>query len=370
MSKKTILSIVPAPLLPAVSGGQKGTYGPLDALGKITNVISITDTNSDIEGHTFEIRPLIIHNAKKYFAYKNYKIIVNQIKQEKPDAILLEQPFMGLIVYLACLKTNVPFFVHAHNIEYMRFKSLGKSWWPLMYINEWFSFRKAKGVFFVTNHDQNIAIRTLNIPKSKCHVTPYGVPQDEPILLSEEKIKEVRARHGISETDKVFMFFGVLKYLPNIEALELILKKINPILKEKYKQNYKVLICGGGLSNSYNKLKEFEKDNVVYAGFVENIDEYTQSADVILNPVQSGGGIKTKIVEALGFDKNVVSTKTGALGVNPDVCGSKLYIVKDNDWTGFVDKIIEAADDTSSISPEYFDIFSWKSVAKTMNNQF
>ncbi len=369
MSKKTILSIVPAPLLPAISGGQKGTYGPLDALGKIANLISITDTKSDIEGHTFEIRPLIKHETKKYFSFRSYKIITNQIRKEKPVSLLLEQPFMGLLVYFASRKTKVPFFVHAHNVEFMRFKSLGKFWWPIMYLLERFTFNKAKGIFFVTSNDKEIAIKILNISKQKCHITPYGVPQNSPLLLSADRIKEVRSRHGILESDKVFMFFGVLKYLPNIEALELILKEINPILKKRYSKNYKVLICGGGLSDSYNKLKEFEKDNVVYAGFVEDIDEYTQSADVILNPVQSGGGIKTKIVEALGFNKNVVSTRTGALGVDPSICGSKLYVVDDNDWSAFVDKIIEAAENETEISSEFFDVFSWKSVAHTMHSE-
>lgn len=368
MTKKKILSIVPAPLLPAVSGGQKGTYGPLDALGKIADVISITDTNSTPKGHTFDLLPLIKHEPKKYLSIKSYRLLRKEISLQDPDALLLEQPFMGLVVYWVSKKTGVPYYVHAHNIEYMRFKSLGKFWWPLMFLLERFTFKHSSGIFFVTSFDKDLAIKNLNADANKCHVTPYGIPHEEPIQLPSEKINEVRARHDIKPTDKVFMFFGVLKYLPNIEALELILKKINPILKERYKENYKVLICGGGLGESYNKLKDFEKDNVIYAGFVEDIDEYTQSADVILNPVMSGGGIKTKIVEALGFNRNVVSTKTGAIGVDPAICGSKLYITEDKDWSGFVDKCIQAAENTTIIPQSFFKFFSWKAVASTMND--
>ena len=82
----------------------------------------------------------------------------------------------------------------------------------------------------------------------------------------------------------------------------------------------------------------------------------------------SGGGIKTKIVEALGFNKTVVSTKTGAIGVDPDICGSKLYVCADKDWDGFTDLLIEATKNTSNISPKFFEVFSWKSVAQTMLN--
>lgn len=367
---QVILSIVPASLTPRVTGPEKHAYGTLDALGKITKVVCITFTKSEIEGHTFELRSLIKNELLKFFVWKNYKLIVNQIRELKPQAILLEQPFMGFLVYLASRRTKVPYFVHAHNVEYMRFKSLGKFWWPVMYILERFTFRKSNGIFFVTTHDKNIALKTMRIAEQKCHVTPYGVPQDEPIILPQDKMAEVRARYGSSMDEKVFMFFGDLKYLPNIEALELILKEINPILKERCKKPYKLLICGGGLSDAYNNLKDFEKDNIYYAGFVNNIDEYTQSADVILNPVQWGGGIKTKIVEALGFNKNVVSTKTGALGVDPAICGSKLHLVDDNDWSAFVDQVIEAADNKTVIDPAFFSFFSWKSVAKTMYDKF
>lgn len=367
MTKKKILSVVPAPLLPAVSGGQKGTYGPLNALGKIANVISITDTKSTTKGHTFNLLPLIKHEPKKYLSIKSYRILKREIEKEKPNSLLLEQPFMGLVVYWVSKKSGIPFFVHAHNIEYMRFKSLGKFWWPLMFVLERFTFKHATGIFFVTRFDKDLAIKTLKVAESKCHVTPYGIPQEKPLSLTQEKINEVRARHGIKPSDKVFMFFGVLKYLPNIEALELILKKINPILKERYKKDYKILICGGGLGESYNKLKDFQKDNVVYAGFVENIDEYTQSADVILNPVLSGGGIKTKIVEALGFNRNVVSTQSGAIGVDPEICGTKLYIADDKNWSDFVDKCIEASENSDTIPQTFFELFSWSAVANTMH---
>ena len=129
-----VLSIVPAPLYPAVSGGQKGTYGNLDAMGRIARLVSITDTLSTPIGHSFELRPLIPHNSIKYFSLRNYSIILKQVKELKPSVILLEQPFMGPMIQLISKKTRVPFFQHAHNLEFLRFKSIGRWWWPLMYI--------------------------------------------------------------------------------------------------------------------------------------------------------------------------------------------------------------------------------------------
>lgn len=363
---KKILSIVPSPLLPANSGGQKCTYFRLNEMAKSVDITVITDTKSTTHGHHFKLKPLIKHNKLKYFSIKNYKIIKEQIEIEKPDVVLLEQTFMGLLVYWACKKTNVPYSVYNHNIEYLRFKSIGKIWWILMFILEKFTYKNAKSLFFITDFDKQKATKQLKANKEKCHVATYGIPQEKPIFATLEKIAEVRKRHSISTNERVFMFFGVLSYSPNLQALEIILKKINPILKNDCKENYKILICGGGLPDSYNKLQDFEKDNVIYTGFVKNIDEYVQSADVILNPVQTGGGIKTKVIEALGFNKNVVSTQTGAIGISIENSVPKLTIVNDNDWVDFAKKIIQVCNNKEIITNKFFENYTWKATAKIM----
>jgi len=363
--QKPILSIVPAPLIPPVSGGQKHTYGMLDALGKEIDVISITDTHSSTMGHSFQLLPLIEHKVKKYLSFANYKLILKLTKQLAPSAILLEQPYMGWMIYIISKKTKIPYFIHAHNIEFLRFKSLGNWWWPLLFLWEKFALTHAKGVFFISEEDHRLALHHFKLTPEKCHVSPYGVPQKSPMPTSSQLVAEVRARHNISKEDKVFMFFGVLKYLPNIAALEIIISEIRPRLKEKLKKGYKILICGGGLSDEYiSELKKLEDDQIVYAGFVHEIDEYTQSADVIINPILSGGGVKTKVIEALSYNKPVVSTATGALGIDISVCGNLLQVVPDNDWDLFVDKMITLLDEKEPISPSFFNKYSWEAIAK------
>lgn len=362
-----ILSIVPAPLMPAVSGGQKHTYGLLDALGKRCALICITDTHSSSDGLSFTLKPLIPHNYKKYLTRINYAMLLKQVQDIKPKAILLEQPYMALMVDRIARKTGVPFYIHAHNIEFLRFRSLGNWWWPLLYFWEKLAFSKAEAIFFISEEDKHLALKNFRIKESKCIVSPYGVPQDSVIIPSKEKVEEVRTRHGIGMDDKVFMFFGVLKYLPNIEALEIIINEVLPRLKKRYKGQFKVLICGGGISDSYKKqLQITDPEHLIYAGFVNDIDEYTQSADVILNPILNGGGVKTKVMEALGFNKNVVSTHTGSLGIDHQLCGEKLYVVEDKAWDSFVDACIEASTNTSDIDPVFFKKYGWKAIAENL----
>ena len=47
-------------------------------------------------------------------------------------------------------------------------------------------------------------------------------------------------------------------------------------------------------------------------------------ADVFINPITSGGGIKVKIMEALSYGLPVVSTVHGAKGIDKTVTGRQL----------------------------------------------
>lgn len=367
MEKEPVLSIVPSPLIPPVTGGQKHTYGLLNALGKIATVVSITDSKSSTAGHTFDLQPLIEHKLRKYLSFGNYKLILRKVKQLKPKAILLEQPFMGFIINIIAKKTNTPFYIHAHNVEFLRYKSLGKWWWPLVYVFEKHAFTKARGIFFITEEDRQLAISKLNTPGKKTFISPYGIPLTKKLDADTVEREQIRAKLHIGNHEKVFMFFGDLKYLPNIEALEIIINEIMPRLKEAMTTPYKILICGGGLSGAYQKqLREYDKEHLIYAGFVPNIDEYTRSADVVLNPVLNRGGIRTKVIEALGFNKNVVTTVTGAFGVDKRVCGEKLFMVENDDWDAFTQHLIKATEIDTDIPPEFFSKYGWHAIAQEL----
>ena len=179
---------------------------------------------------------------------------------------------------------------------------------------------------------------------------------------------EVLQRHGIHPDDKIFMFFGVLKYLPSIESLSIIIDEISPRLKKLMgDRGYKILICGGGLSKEYqSRFNDLKKNNVVYAGFVEDINSYIRSSDVVMNPAMQSGGIKSKVIEAIGQNRPVVSTSMGAIGIDTTVCGNKLQVVVDNNWDMFANSLVNALSLTGDTPQAFFDKYSWQGIAKNV----
>jgi polysaccharide biosynthesis protein PslH len=174
-------------------------------------------------------------------------------------------------------------------------------------------------------------------------------------------------KYSLPLQTKLFLFNGTLDYPPNLDAVKNIVEKINPLFIQK-NIPYKIIICGKGLPKQMNELKEYMDQNIIYAGFVDDISQYFKGTDVFINAVTDGGGIKTKLVEALGYNLNAVSTFNGAIGVNENICNGKLLLTENHDWKGFNDKMEIAMYMNQSISSEFFDHFFWENIAAKAAN--
>ena len=91
---------------------------------------------------------------------------------------------------------------------------------------------------------------------------------------------------------------------------------------------------------------------------------YFKGADLFLNPVQSGGGIKTKMVESIAFGTTVITTETGAMGIHREICGKKLVVIPDNAWNDFAQAIIKNVDNVGITPAVYYEHYYWGSIVK------
>ena len=359
-----IAAIVPYPIYPAKMGGQKGIALFYDHLNKILPVTIITVNNQNTGEFKGEIitslgkwkwryaNPLLIKKIKKIFAGNQY------------SHLILEHPYFGWLGILLKRSCNLSLVIHSHNIESLRFKSTGRWWWKLLWQYEKFIHRKADTSFFITETDRQFAIHNFKLKAETCHTITYGCELKTP-PVNEERIA---ARAQLEETyhilpgERILLFNGTLSYQPNLDALEVILKKIHPILQKK-EYPYKIIICGKGLPMSYNELKEWSAQNIIYAGFVTDIAPFFKGADIFINPVIEGGGIKTKVVEALSCNMNVISTASGAIGIPVEFCGNKLSVAIDGDWNDFTAQII-ASDSSGDIPNTFFEHFYWGNIVR------
>jgi glycosyltransferase involved in cell wall biosynthesis len=141
-----------------------------------------------------------------------------------------------------------------------------------------------------------------------------------------------------------------------------ILDVINPRLLQQTVP-YKIIVCGKGLPAWFKNLEDYADQHIIYAGFVDDISVYFKAAHVFLNPIISGGGVKTKAIEAIGMDCTVISTEIGALGLVRPACGKKLQVVADKDWPAFATLVIDALNNEDHTPAAFFEYYYWGNIA-------
>jgi hypothetical protein len=368
MTNKTInvLSLVSYRFLPAYIGGQKNIALFNRYLSKCTNLYCVTtkeNTPSQAEG--YPVMNILSNSTFRYINPLYFFTLSRIIRENKITHLIIEHPYYGWLGILLKWYCKIKLIVHSHNIEGLRFKSLGKSWWGILWQYEKFVHQNADHNFFIQDNDRNYAIENFKLSPQKSTIITYGVesnaaPSQADKQLAKEQICKI---HQLHVTDKILLFNGALGYMPNLNALNVILEKINPLLLAQKNFTYRIIICGSNLPAVYNGLIDYKEKNILYAGFVDDINLYFKGADIFINPVIEGGGIKTKLVEALGYDLSVVSTQTGAIGIPVEITGKKLFIANDNNWENFTDHIL-SANPKEQIPDEFFRYFYWGILAE------
>ena len=366
-----ILDIIPYKILPAHMGGQKGIAIFCKYLGEENDLTAVSVEDNDIKlAETYAMIPLFKKERIRYLNPFYVSAIRKIVKQKNIKNVITEHPYMAWMGWVLKKSLGVKWFVHTHNIEYERFRTIGKWWYGILKKYETAVYKKADKVFFKTKEDIDFAITNKMVKTDNAVLVPFGIEIDEMPADRQIVKQKIYAMHNIPANATLLFFNGTLDYKPNLDALLFILNEINPLLLKEQSFNYRILICGKGLPSSYNNLKSYADKNILYAGFVDDVYAYFKASDIFINPVVTGGGVKTKIVEAMGYGVTVVSCASGAAGIELFVCGEKIKVVDDNDATAFVKEIMNSRNTHIDTPHAYYEYYAWKNIVKKLRILF
>ncbi|WP_300599529.1 glycosyltransferase family 4 protein [Niabella sp.] len=364
-----IASLVPYKIVPPVTGGEKGVYYFLKNLAAYGTLTCLTVTENEQLGALCSTIPLLGSSRNK-FRYINPLLFFKMrrfLKEQEIRYLILEHPYFGWLGMLLQRLVGVKIIVHSHNIEALRFRDLKKKWWKWLFRYEKKVHQVANLSFFISEEDRSFALQQYQLLPEKCIVLPYGIELTHIAAETKREAKRILCNElGIDINTRLILFNGTLNYPPNLDAVIIILRSINPLLRQQYSKPYKILICGKGLPDALiPEVKEQEKKDILYRGFVEDIQLYFSAADLFLNPVAEGGGIKTKLVEALGSNTPAVSYEKGAFGIPEALAGTHLRVVPDRDDEQFVREMVSVLEIQNSAIPEaFYDYFRWDKIAQ------
>lgn len=363
-----VLSVVSYKIFPAKLGGQKGIALFSKYFSNYHTFLMVTVEANDPAYADYPVLNILSNSRIRYINPVYFFTLRNIIRKHKITHLMLEHPYYGWLGLLLKRFVGVKLIVHSHNIEAIRFKSINKWWWGILWNYERFVHRHADFTFCITNEDRQYMISKFNLLPQNSAVVTYGTELSRAPSMAEcnESRMFLENTYSFSGKETVFLFNGTLDYLPNLEALRTILERINPLFMQKG-ISYKIIICGKNLPEEYEGLKNYRDKNIIYAGFVEDITSYFKGADVFLNPVTDGGGIKTKLVEALGYNLPVISTTNGAIGVDPGICNQRLTVIPNGNWEEFVEVMAQSLD-LPPIPDAFFETFNWEHIAQKAAN--
>lgn len=361
--RPNILSIVWYKVLPAEMGGQKGIALFNQAISGFAQLHCLCSRNNLPEAALpYHLLPLLPENKFQFFNPLVHKKIFRVIEDIQPTHLLIEHPYYGRAAIRAQKKYGIPFIVHEHNLEWLRFNTLHRPGWRLLKGYEGYVLRRAALVLFKTEEERRLAIQHHRLTEEKTMVAPYGTELYAPPAQAEK----ARCRgwlcqtYQIPEHHRLLFFNGSFNYRPNLQALQNIVQHVLPLLK-KNKFPFTLVLCGKHLPQSF--LAAARTNGIVYGGCVPDITPYFSGCDVLLNPVLTGGGIKTKLVEAMAYGLPAVSTQTGAAGLPRELCGPLLSICADGNWPAFASAVMAAPQLPATAPAAFYQTFNWQHIA-------
>ncbi|PUZ23905.1 Glycosyltransferase Family 4 [Chitinophaga costaii] len=358
-----VLGIAPYKILPARTGGERYITGFYAALAAWCRLEVVSVKKNEAPALPYVLHRLFSDSPARYINPLQVFQLARLIRRAQLQVILVEHPYMGWMAVLLRLFTGKPFVIHSHNIEANRFKTLGKWWWPLLRAYEGWIHRRANGSFFITSEDADYAIQHYRVKAARTSVVTFGMETPAPVDKNHYRALLLQ-RYALDAHTVIYQFNGSLGYLPNEQAVRHILEDILPLLRAKATFPFVILVCGGHLQETLVQAIAQTNGQVIYTGFVDQLEDYLRGSDIFMNPVLAGGGIKTKLVEAIAYGLTAVSCESGAIGVPASIAAPKLKLAADLDWHTFVARLLEVTDAQAPVPQSFRDYFNWENITR------
>ena len=311
-----------------------------DLLQYCTNVNLFEAKTSTNRQHQIASYP---QQMKKHMSEEASAYVSSLLKNKFFDVVHIEGYY--LFQYVST-KPKVPLILVEHNIEHLlalqRFRVAltrqEKSYYWSEYIKtlkwERLTWKRATVCVALTNEDK-ITMERLE-PNIDVRMIPNGSDHHKkmddaktPLLLATSSEHSV-----ITDSCPSILFVGNFAYEPNIDAALYFSRDIFPLIV-RHVPNVKLFLVGNAPPPEIYSLMSNKQIEVT--GGVASVIPFYKRADVVVCPLRIGGGVKVKVLEALGFGKAIVSTSIGAQGLD---LSSHTAVVVSDEVTDFAEKVI------------------------------
>lgn len=331
---KKVLMLTPYLPYPLLSGGQIRTYNLLKQLAKRYKITLFALIKSHSERrHVRELKKYchevqVFKRSRKPFTLSNiirtgfssypFLVIRNRVPEIVPaveKALLANYDIIHAETFYMMPhlpKTKVPIILVEQTIEYLGYESYAQKapWYlrPLLSIDiakikywEKFYWNRADRLILMSEDDRSLVSKKLTNPH-KTAVVANGV---DTAWFSAKKRQE--------PSQPTLLSVGTFRWLPNVEAVDFLLDKIWPLVKEKL-PSAKLWVVGNEPTQEVIDRQKKDPSLQVTGGIPDIRDAFAKS-HVLIAPVLSGKGTRYKVLEAMAAGTTVVATPLAVEGL-------------------------------------------------------
>ena len=312
-------------------------------LGIIKNIIRILliifGKNISLSDDSATAMSVVNHQDKKFIGLLNEVIQKENIQQIQFD-------FYETIDLSYAIPQEIrKIFIH-HELRFKRFQlEYDNRQYSDYYENFIINKTEAIEKMFLKNMDVVVVFNDVDadLIKDSCKqlvVSPFGIPDE---LIYKDRVSQIFSR---------FMFIGAEKHEPNALGLSWLLDTV--FIPNIDSIPFPILIIGNWSAVYRKKYKQYSK--IIFCGVVDSIKPYFEES-ILINPILTGSGIRTKVLHAFVNKVPVISTRFGAEGCYTSEQQNHLMFFDSSDE--FLDVISKITDDEcAQLGQSGFDYYN------------
>lgn len=315
---------------------------PVDFLEKSNYQAVFKNTDTNLFGMFGNLFSNKSYFESRFYFQEYENALIKKLQETTYDIIQLEGLFMCCYIESIRKYSAAKIVLRAHNIEHIiweRHEEAEKNPIKKSYLaiqiqrlkkSEIQCFRSVDAIVPITSVDEKW-IKTV-LPNSICKTILTGI-----------NLSDYSNKKAPNQIKKSVFFFGSMDWLPNQQAVFWFLENCWELVLNQV-PNCVFVIAG---RNIPNHIKQLQSNQILIKENVAQSEEIFTNYNVMLVPLQSGSGLRIKIVEGLAYGKAIVSTEIGAEGIPIE---SNVNIVIESEPNAFANKIANLLTDDVLLS--------------------
>lgn len=248
------------------------------------------------------------YNVQRFWSPAFADLLARLLREQDYDIVQLEGSYMSLYSAVIRQHTKARLVLRAHNVEHQIWDRLARQ------------VRMGARRRYLQNMTAKIKRFELNHLQDYDAIIPIS-GEDAQYYQQAGFMGQVHTINGAVDLSRFphpnmtfrpsIAFLGSLEWLPNVEGLHWLLKEVWPTVQRRHLQ---ATLHVAGKGSPVTRLLP-QVDGVVMHGQVADAAEFLSAHHIFVVPLHSGGGMRMKIVEAMGAGMCVLSTTVGAEGI-------------------------------------------------------